>query len=243
MKQCKYCGAELPNEAKACSNCGRPLPVEEQPKEKQAEERVLHTGEQSVRRPVESAPVQEAAPWCDPHGPTWSENAEEDLWYPRPEDAWYREQGRPNIPYGYGQPNAPQTYGQPVAPPEPQGWNAQAPYPEYSVRQRPDAPSRIHPLAIIAFFLGLLAIFFNGLLFLPSILSITLAIIALVQIKREPLSYSGKWLAVIGMIVAIGALIAYGVLFARVYDRVYDILQQPEMMQQLQDILYSGNGT
>ncbi len=30
MKKCMYCGAELPDEAKACSNCGRPLPVTEE---------------------------------------------------------------------------------------------------------------------------------------------------------------------------------------------------------------------
>ena len=208
MKQCKYCGAELPDSAKACSNCGRPCPVEEKPEETP-----------KMTAPEAKVPVESEASWNTAAASTWAE-AEEDIWHRRPEDEWYREQGTMNRPSQ-----------------------------EYWMRPTPEAfpgqrsmyePTRTHPMAIVALFLGILAIFFNGLLFLPSIVGITLSIVALTQIRKEPAKYSGRWLAIVGLMLSIGCLIAYIILFAKIYQQVYDALQDPEVMEQVQEYFKLG---
>lgn len=70
MKECIYCGAALPDEAKACSNCGRPLPMAENISESESETQ----NASQVNQPQSGAgtmwnqPEQngQAAPWNQP---------------------------------------------------------------------------------------------------------------------------------------------------------------------------------
>ena len=107
MKNCKYCGAVLADDARACSNCGRPtgyVPMKSAEEKRSGPE--LNTAEQ------ESSPVSDSWNAGEKKGSgndPWSDRQQNDSWNDRQQnDSWSDRQQVPPYGYPYGQ------YGQPM---------------------------------------------------------------------------------------------------------------------------------
>ena len=230
MKQCPFCGYDLPDTARACSNCGRPQPESEIKKE---------TVTIKEQFPEPTQPVQELP---DPR-----QQVLQDAWQ-QPQDTWQQ-------PQGSWQQQDPGRQSQDVWQQSQESWQQSRDawqQPQNSWQQMPPAwqdpqamrqgmsdpmARKYHSFAIAAFCLGILSIFLNGFFFLPSILALVFSIVSLVQMQKEPQRYAGKWLAIVALILSVVTLVVYGVVFAQVFSKVYQAVQDPETYQQLQEYL------
>ena len=251
MKQCIYCGAELEDDARACNNCGRPVPdmpekvekaeeaVSAEPVEKPSapqpdpsERQELPTWEHWGQQPQQDPWGDQEAPRQDPWG--HQETPRQDHWGQQPQqDPWGRQQSQwgqqqdPQAPWGGPQqgndPNYPGSNG-PIP-----GYGG--PYAGYNGQQ--NIPKRYHMFAVWSMLFGIMSIFLNGFVFIPSILAIVFAVIAIVKIHKDPQQYLGTGMAIIGLVLGVAFLIVYGYVFRMVFQAV----QNPETLEQLQNYL------
>ena len=230
MKECIYCGAALPDEAKACSNCGRPLPMAESISESESETQ----NASQVNQPQSGAgtmwnqPEQngQAAPWNQPE-----QNGQATPW-------------NHETPYGYGQWNDRQPYGSPNGQPDgqlngqPNGQNQWNPGPNGWVPQGQGygvygAPQHMHGMAVASLIMGVLSLFLNSLYFIPSLLAIGFGIAAILQIRKTPHYYKGSGLAIAGIVLGAVFLIVYiGLILWALH-----MMQDPEFMQLVQQYM------
>ena len=260
MKQCTYCGAELQDDARACNNCGRPVPGMQEPEQKEL------TKSEDTTEPAE----EQAAPSTEDRQDPWEQQSQpQDPWgqQSQPQDPWgqqgwtqdpYGQQGQPQNPWGQqGQPQSP--WGQQSHPQNPWtrpdgqngwntnqqgnwGWQQNGPMPQgygqYPVNgNQTNIPGRYNTFAIWSLVFGVLASFLNGLVFVPSIIAIIFAVVGLVQIRKNPGLFRGKWMAIAGLAFGVFFLIVYGYVFHVVFQAV----QNPETFEQLQQYLKEIN--
>ena len=254
MKQCIYCGAELADDARACNNCGRPVPdmpetaAPAEVKELPAEEPAGPARQQSQQADPEQQ-TQPQDPWGrdmpqqDPWGrqfpqqdPWGQQSPQQGQWGQQPpqQDPWGQQSPQQN-PWGQPQQDP---WGRPLNGSDPNrpGPDGQipgfgTPYAGYGGRQT--IQKRYHMFAVWSLLFGIISAFLNGIVFIPSILAIVFAIIAIIQIRKNPQQYGGTGMAIIGLVLGVVFLIMYGYVFKMVFQAV----QNPETMEQLQNYL------
>ena len=215
MKNCKYCGAMLPDDARACSNCGRPtgyVPVKA-PEEKKTAPEAVDSGSDASKAGEDSSwntGSFENAEHKEKSG-TWSRpvdgSGSDDLWSRPESDPWGQRQ--PNAdPFGGGMRPMPEGFG-------------------YGQERRTSG------YAIASFVLGIIAPIFNGFYLAPSILAITFGIIAIVQCSRHKDLYKGKWMGITGIVLGGVFLLIYIILFAYAFW----LLQDPEFASFFQEYM------
>ena len=113
MKQCIYCGAELEDNARACNNCGRPVPdMPEKAGAEKKEEAPEQPEQQSTQNPWGQQQEQSAQdPWGQQEQSAqnpWGQQQEQN-----PQDPWngWRQAGQPDGQNQWGQPNAQNQWG------------------------------------------------------------------------------------------------------------------------------------
>ncbi len=239
MKQCVYCGAELQDDARACNNCGRPVP--DMP-EKEAEKH-------SAAEEQKEAPELQEQPQQDPWGRLPQQPEQQSLWGQQPQQPqqslWGQQPQQPQQQSLWGQqPQQPQQDPWGNQPQQgPWGWQQNDPSRQgygspYSGYGRPqNIQGRYNTFALWSLIFGFLASFLNGFVFIPSIVSIVFAVIALLQFRKNPGMFRGQWMAVVGLILAIFFLIVY----AYVFRMVFQAVQNPETFEQLQQYLREIN--
>ena len=262
MKQCTFCGAELPDDALACNNCGRPFPDMVSP-----DGEILRPKKAEEPEPVKEEAREEARPaykddrrydW-DPRVNGWNEQAEKwqenggqpdgqrsdqaqqqqggwnEPQQPQQQSPWGRQEqqdpwGRQDQRDSWGRPEQQDQWGRPQGGPwYPQGEGAGRP--GYGNQQR------LNSFAMTSLMLGIMAAFFNGFLFIPSVVAIVFGIVSLYQFKKEPQLYRGRWMAFVGIALAVVFLVVYIILYIRVFNNLYSAVQDPETFQQLQEYL------
>ena len=216
MKQCIYCGADLQDDARACNNCGRPVP--DMP-EKEAEKPAAAEEQQE-------APVQQEQPQ-QPQQDPWGQQLQlpqQDPWGQQPQqpqqNLWGQTQQQG--PWGWQQ-NDPYRQG------------SGGPYSGYGSPQ--NIQGRYNTFALWSLIFGFLASFLNGFVFIPSIIAIVFSVIGILQIRKNPGMFRGQWMAIVGLILGIFFLIVY----AYVFRMVFQAVQDPETFQQLQQYLREIN--
>lgn len=259
MKQCTFCGAELKDDARACNNCGRPVPDMPEPEEASVPEK---KGEAKDTDPqpadqmtaqqdqqTQQTPENAQSPWNPQNQQTqspWDPQGRQmqNPWSPQGrqvQDPWERqtqEQQNPWTPWGQQNPQEQQEnrQGQQLFP---WGWQQNDPGRPLSGGQYPGSNiprnaqmQRYNPFALWSLIFGFLASFLNGLIMIPSIIAIVCGINGLIQIGKEPQTYKGTWMAVLGLVCGIFFL----TMFACGY-MLRMVLQNPELYEQLQQIL------
>ena len=258
MKQCTYCGAELKDDARACNNCGRPVPgmpepEAESPVHVSSEETQNVPGETPAEEQPQQNPWEQQAQWGQqiPQGPydPWNpqgQQSQQNPWGPQSpqgqQNPWGPQspQGQQNL-WGSQSPQGQQNpWGQQQAPwgwqqNDPSGQGYGGPYPGYGTQQ--NTQSRYNTFALWSLVFGFLASFLNGIVFIPSIIAIVFAIVGLVQISKNPAVFRGKWMAIVGLAFGIVFLVVYGYVFHIVFQAVQD----PETFEQLQQYLREIN--
>ena len=264
MKQCTFCGAELQDDARACNNCGRPVPDMPEPEEKKVTASIQEADPETqesneTEQPAQNAAEQSPNPWGTQEqlqNPWGQPQGRQDMQNP-----WGQPQGRQDMQNPWGQPQGRQDmqnpWGQPQSQQDPQpqqtpwGWQQNDPangnyggqypnfggqYPPYGYPQNGQM-QRYNAFALWSLVFGLLASFLNGLIFIPSVIAIVFGIIGIVQTGKNPGMFRGKWMAVAGLIFGVFFLIIYGYVFRMVFQAV----QNPETFQQLQQYLQEIN--
>ena len=138
---------------------------------------------------------------------------------PNPQQGGWR---NPNPWNGQNQPQNPwNNQNQPQS-----SWNGQGGAdPQYAG----NTEQKTNIFAVFSLVFGIMAFF----MFFSSILGIIFGAIGLSQIKRYPERFKGKRLAIIGIVVSVVFIILYAVLFVKVFQA----LQDPETLQMLQEYL------
>ncbi|MBO5521048.1 MAG: DUF4190 domain-containing protein [Eubacterium sp.] len=259
MKQCTFCGAELKDDARACNNCGRPVPDMPEPEEASVPEK---KGEAKDTDPqpadqmtaqqdqqTQQTPENAQSPWNPQNQQTqspWDPQGRQmqNPWSPQgrqvqaPWEQQTQEQQTPWTPWGQQNPQEQQEnrQGQQLFP---WGWQQNDPGRPLSGGQYPGSNlprnaqmQRYNPFALWSLVFGFLASFLNGLILIPSIIAIVCGINGLIQIGKEPQTYKGTWMAVLGLVCGIFFL----TMFACGY-MLRMVLQNPELYEQLQQIL------
>ena len=239
MKQCPFCGYELADEARACNNCGRPVPVEEKPE--QTEMKPQDDPGQSAPQDPWAAPQDDPGqsapqdPWAAPQNDA-GQSAPQDPWA-TPQNPWATPQEQPQNPW-QGTPQNP--WSAPQERPQ-NSWQNAPQHPWHNTQQETwrgeGGMKRVHPFTIAAASLAILSIFLNGFFFLPSILALVFGFLALAKIRKEPEVYGAKLITIFAVILALIALEVYGVIFMKVFNNVYNAIQDPENYQQIREYL------
>ena len=239
MKLCPYCGTELPDDAKACNNCGRPCPepavTEPENKEPVQAEETEAVPEQ-IRTPEPEQvqkPEDGQAPAEFPSGGQESWNGPQDGWNNSQQGGWNNGQQNSWDNSQQGGWNNGQQGGWNGG--QQNGWNGPqaGPYGPSGTMQRSN------PFAMASCIFGVVATILNSLLFLPSILAIVFGLIGFMQIRKNPEIFRGKWMAIVGIVMGVICLIVYGIFFHRVYNA---LLQDPELIQQVQQYISGTSG-
>ena len=263
MKQCTYCGAELQDDARACNNCGRPVPDMPEPEK----ENSVKASAEETQQP-QPEPEQEPQnvpdprnPWGQPQqqGPQgqwgqpqqqipqnpWGQPQQDpqNQWGQSPQGQWGQPQQQiPQNPWGQPQQGPQNQWGQPQQQGpwgwqqnDPSGQGYRGPYPGYGMQQNTQV--RYNTFALWSLVFGFLSSFLNGLVFIPSIIAIVFAVIGLIQISKNPGAFKGRWMAIVGLIFGVAFLVVYGYVFHIVFQAV----QNPETFEQLQQYLKEIN--
>ena len=234
MKKCVYCGAELNDDAKACSNCGRILPKEDWPEEKKADDAGKNQsgsdwgGQDSAwdRRNTgsgwESRNSNGRSGQNDQNSNEWGGQSSQNS------SGW---SGQNNGNSGWNTRNGQNPYGQ-----NPYGQNSYGNMQGYA--NQPPQQQKTNTFAIVAFVQGILSVFLNSVLFfIPSVMAIVFGCISLSQLKQNP-DQKGKGMAVAGLVLGIVFLILTIVLtilavllistdseFSRMFQEIYKQLE------------------
>ncbi len=252
MKQCVFCGAELEDDARACNNCGRPVPdmpekePEKEPEKQKTEEYKAPEDPEDVQTPPEQPQqdqwaqqsVQDRNGQMQQQSP-WDQQGQQGSWNPwgqtpqnPPQNSWNQPQqippqnqwNQPQVPPQdpWGRPQQNTPWGQ---------QNNNAPYQGY--QNQPNGFLRYNKFAIWALALGALAYFLNLFFCVASVAAIILGVIGWMQISKNPTVFKGKWMAILGVVLGVVFLIVY----IQAYRMAFQILQDPESMKWMQQYL------
>ena len=240
MKQCPYCGAQLQDDARACNNCGRPMPETADtgesriPEAETAGTRMPETVPEQAPLPKNEEPARAPQEAPDSWQRRWTQqdeqNGQQPMWGQQDQRSGQQPARGPQDPrggpYGWGQQGP--VYGrQPGAYP-PGGM------PPAGYGMRVPGQDRVDPLAVISLVLGIAAIFLNAFFLIPSILAIVLGIVAVLRIRKYPDVYGGSLFAILGIVLGIVLLIVYAFVFAQVFQMMQDPEKYDELMQLVQ---------
>lgn len=233
MKKCVYCGAELNDDAKACSNCGRILPREEWPEEKKTDD----SGKNQDSRNGQDSAWNSRNNDCNngwggrdnDSTETWSgrggQNSGNSTW--ENQNSWNTQNGQ--NPYGQN----------------PYGQNSYGQYPGGNTQgygNQPPLQQKTNTFAIVALVQGILSVFLNSVLFfIPSVMAIVFGCISLSQLKQNP-DQKGKGMAVAGLVLGIVFLILTIVLTILAVWLISTDSEFSRMFQELYKQLEGGSG-
>ena len=107
MKQCTYCGAELQDEARACNNCGRPVPGMPEPEQERPEQSVK-TGDldESASDKQDADFMQHTQPELQ-NQESQADQPQQDWQGKQPQDMWGWQQNQPGQQNPWGAQNQP----------------------------------------------------------------------------------------------------------------------------------------
>ena len=218
MKKCVYCGAELNDDAKACSNCGRILPREEWPEEKKTDD----SGKNQDSRNGQDSAWNSRNNDCN-NGWGGRDNDSTETWSGRGgqnsgNSAW-ENQNSWNTKNGQNPGGNTQGYG-----------------------NQPPLQQKTNTFAIVALVQGILSVFLNSVLFfIPSVMAIVFGCISLSQLKQNP-DQKGKGMAVAGLVLGIVFLILTIVLTILAVWLISTDSEFSRMFQELYKQLEGGSG-
>lgn len=221
MKKCVYCGAELNDNAKACSNCGRILPKEDWPEEKKADD-------DGKNQSGNGWGGQDSA-WDSRNAGSGRESRNSSGWGGQNSgnNGWNTQNGQ--NPYGQN------PYGQ-----NPYGQNFCGNVQGYG--NQPPQQQKTNTFAIVAFVQGILSVFLNSVLFfIPSVMAIVFGCISLSQLKQNP-EQKGKGMAVAGLVLGIVFLILTIVLTILAVWLISSDSEFSRMFQEIYKQLEGGSG-
>ena len=234
MKKCVYCGAELNDDAKACSNCGRILPKEDWPEEKKADDAGKNQsgsdwgGQDSAWDSRNTGSGWESR---NSNGRSGQNDQNSNEWGGQSSQNSSGWSGQNNGNSGWNTRNGQNPYGQ-----NPYGQNSYGNMQGYA--NQPPQQQKTNTFAIVAFVQGILSVFLNSVLFfIPSVMAIVFGCISLSQLKQNP-DQKGKGMAVAGLVLGIVFLILTIVLtilavllistdseFSRMFQEIYKQLE------------------
>lgn len=233
MKKCVYCGAELNDDAKACSNCGRILPREEWPEEKKTDD----SGKNQDSRNGQDSAWNSRNNDCN-NGWGGRDNDSTETWSGRGgqnsgNSAWENQNS-------WNTKNGQNPYGQ-----NPYGRNSYGQYPGGNTQgygNQPPLQQKTNTFAIVALVQGILSVFLNSVLFfIPSVMAIVFGCISLSQLKQNP-DQKGKGMAVAGLVLGIVFLILTIVLTILAVWLISTDSEFSRMFQELYKQLEGGSG-
>lgn len=233
MKKCVYCGAELNDDAKACSNCGRILPREEWPEEKKTDD----SGKNQDSRNGQDSAWNSRNNDCN-NGWGGRDNDSTETWSGRGgqnsgNSAWENQNS-------WNTKNGQNPYGQ-----NPYGQNSYGQYPGGNTQgygNQPPLQQKTNTFAIVALVQGILSVFLNSVLFfIPSVMAIVFGCISLSQLKQNP-DQKGKGMAVAGLVLGIVFLILTIVLTILAVWLISTDSEFSRMFQELYKQLEGGSG-
>ena len=266
MKKCVYCGAELNDDAKACSNCGRILPREEWPEEKKTDDsgknQDSRNGQDSAWNSQDGSSGRNAGDgwesrnnsngWENQNNSNgWNSrnNDSDNGWGGRDNDSTETWSGRGGQNSGnsawenqnsWNTKNGQNPYGQ-----NPYGQNSYGQYPGGNTQgygNQPPLQQKTNTFAIVALVQGILSVFLNSVLFfIPSVMAIVFGCISLSQLKQNP-DQKGKGMAVAGLVLGIVFLILTIVLTILAVWLISTDSEFSRMFQELYKQLEGGSG-
>ena len=239
MKKCVYCGAELNDDAKACSNCGRILPKEDWPEEKKADDAGKNQsgsdwgGQDSAWDSRNTGSGWESR---NSNGRSGQNDQNSNEWGGQSSQNSSGWSGQNNGNSGWNTRNGQNPYGQNPYGQNPYGQNSHGNMQGYA--NQPPQQQKTNTFAIVAFVQGILSVFLNSVLFfIPSVMAIVFGCISLSQLKQNP-DQKGKGMAVAGLVLGIVFLILTIVLtilavllistdseFSRMFQEIYKQLE------------------
>lgn len=243
MKKCVYCGAELNDNAKACSNCGRILPKEDWPEEKKADDDGKNQsgngwdGQDSAwdsRNAGSGRESRNSNGWSgqdDRNSNDWGGQSSQNS------SGWGGQNSGNN---GWNTQNSQNSYGQNPYGQNPYGQNFCGNVQGYG--NQPPQQQKTNTFAIVAFVQGILSVFLNSVLFfIPSVMAIVFGCISLSQLKQNP-EQKGKGMAVAGLVLGIVFLILTIVLTILAVWLISSDSEFSRMFQEIYKQLEGGSG-
>ena len=244
MKKCVYCGAELNDNAKACSNCGRILPKEDWPEEKKADDAGKNQsgsdwgGQDSAWDSRNTGSGWESR---NSNGRSGQNDQNSNEWGGQSSQNSSGWSGQNNGNSGWNTRNGQNPYGQNPYGQNPYGQNSYGQNSHGNMQgyaNQPPQQQKTNTFAIVAFVQGILSVFLNSVLFfIPSVMAIVFGCISLSQLKQNP-DQKGKGMAVAGLVLGIVFLILTIVLtilavllistdseFSRMFQEIYKQLE------------------
>ena len=244
MKKCVYCGAELNDDAKACSNCGRILPKEDWPEEKRADDAGKNQsgsdwgGQDSAWDSRNTGSGWESR---NSNGRSGQNDQNSNEWGGQSSQNSSGWSGQNNGNSGWNTRNGQNPYGQNPYGQNPYGQNSYGQNSHGNMQgyaNQPPQQQKTNTFAIVAFVQGILSVFLNSVLFfIPSVMAIVFGCISLSQLKQNP-DQKGKGMAVAGLVLGIVFLILTIVLtilavllistdseFSRMFQEIYKQLE------------------
>ncbi|HBB61832.1 MAG TPA: hypothetical protein DCZ61_08605 [Lachnospiraceae bacterium] len=243
MKKCVYCGAELNDNAKACSNCGRILPKEDWPEEKKVDDDGKNQsgngwgGQDSAgdsRNAGSGRESRNSNGWSgqdDRNSNDWGGQSSQNS------SGWGGQNSGNN---GWNTQNSQNPYGQNPYGQNPYGQNFCGNVQGYG--NQPPQQQKTNTFAIVAFVQGILSVFLNSVLFfIPSVMAIVFGCISLSQLKQNP-EQKGKGMAVAGLVLGIVFLILTIVLTILAVWLISSDSEFSRMFQEIYKQLEGGSG-
>ena len=244
MQKCVYCGAELNDDAKACSNCGRILPKEDWPEEKKADDAGKNQsgsdwgGQDSAWDSRNTGSGWESR---NSNGRSGQNDQNSNEWGGQSSQNSSGWSGQNNGNSGWNTRNGQNPYGQNPYGQNPYGQNSYGQNSHGNMQgyaNQPPQQQKTNTFAIVAFVQGILSVFLNSVLFfIPSVMAIVFGCISLSQLKQNP-DQKGKGMAVAGLVLGIVFLILTIVLtilavllistdseFSRMFQEIYKQLE------------------
>jgi RNA polymerase subunit RPABC4/transcription elongation factor Spt4 len=244
VKKCVYCGAELNDDAKACSNCGRILPKEDWPEEKKADDAGKNQsgsdwgGQDSAWDSRNTGSGWESR---NSNGRSGQNDQNSNEWGGQSSQNSSGWSGQNNGNSGWNTRNGQNPYGQNPYGQNPYGQNSYGQNSHGNMQgyaNQPPQQQKTNTFAIVAFVQGILSVFLNSVLFfIPSVMAIVFGCISLSQLKQNP-DQKGKGMAVAGLVLGIVFLILTIVLtilavllistdseFSRMFQEIYKQLE------------------
>ena len=243
MKKCVYCGAELNDNAKACSNCGRILPKEDWPEEKKADDDGKNQsgngwgGQDSAWDSWNAGSGRESR---NSNGWSGQDDRNSNDWGGQSSQNSSGWGGQNSGNNGWNTQNSQNPYGQ-----NPYGQNLYGQNFCGNVQgygNQPPQQQKTNTFAIVAFVQGILSVFLNSVLFfIPSVMAIVFGCISLSQLKQNP-EQKGKGMAVAGLVLGIVFLILTIVLTILAVWLISSDSEFSRMFQEIYKQLEGGSG-